>query len=123
MITRELLLLNYIIKKHIEYNEIRVREDQFLISYIGSLANKPLCKYLSKKDYSETSAMFASLYSFLSIMDIEMLHSALSSNHKLIENISNDYNILTKKNIFNDSAIENYIQSFKTEFIESNIYQ
>ncbi|MDB2314346.1 hypothetical protein N9V42_02030 [Flavobacteriaceae bacterium] len=121
-VVRELLLLDYMVKKHIDYNDIRVREDQYLVFHLNALADGPEYKYLLRKYNTFTKKTFNSLRTFHQTMDMELLKLTSREIENKIKSIVDEIKEIKNEDISKNRIVIDYLNDSKNNFRELNIY-
>lgn len=125
LIVRELIFLNYLIEKHIDYDDIKVREELYLASYLGALSQGPELKYLIKMNFfyrMTFSGLINSLLRGLKLMDIEMLKNSHQLIEAVIQGIRKDYREATNEDILENEIVKDYVESSKGRLKELDLY-
>ena len=119
---RELLLLDYLVKKHIDFNDIKPREELYLINLLNSLKKGEEYKLLMKKYNKDTKTIFSSIITFQEIMDNGLLVLTSITLNKLIERIGDEYNAKTNKDISKNKIVIDYLNKSKDDLNELGLY-
>lgn len=122
-VVRELLLLDYMVKKHIDYNDIRVWEDQYLVFYLNGFPDRPEYKYLLRKYNTFTKKTFNSLITFHQTMDMELLKLTSREIENKIKSIVDEIKEIRNEDISKNRIVIDYLNDSKNKFRELNIYQ
>ena len=119
---RELLLLDYLVKKHIDFNDIKPREELYLINLLNSLKKGEEYKLLMKKYNKDTKTIFSSIIKFQETMDKGLLVLTSITLNKLIERIGDEYNAKTNKDISKNKIVIDYLNKSKDDLNELGLY-
>jgi hypothetical protein len=119
---RELLLLDYLVKKHIDFNDIKPREELYLINLLNSLKKGEEYKLLMKKYNKDTKTIFSSIITFQETMDKGLLVLTSITLDKLIERIGDEYNAKTNKDISKNKIVIDYLNKSKDDLNELGLY-
>ena len=119
---RELLLLDYLVKKHIDFNDIKPREELYLINLLNSLKKAEEYKLLMKKYNKDTKTIFSSIIKFQETMDKGLLVLTSITLNKLIERIGDEYNAKTNKDISKNKIVIDYLNKSKDDLNELGLY-
>ncbi|MDA9144542.1 hypothetical protein N9N76_02210 [Flavobacteriaceae bacterium] len=121
-VIRELLLLDYLVKKHIDFNDIKPREELYLINLLNSLKKGEEYKLLMKKYNKDTKTIFSSIITFQETMDKGLLVLTSITLEKLIERIEDEYNAKTNKDISKNKIVIDYLNKSKDDLNELGLY-
>ena len=122
-VVRELFLLNYLVKKHINYNDIKPREELYLIHLLNSLKKGEEYKLLMKKYNKDTKTIFSSIITFQETMDKGLLVLTSITLENLIKRIGDEYNVKTNKDISKNKIVIDYLNESKDDLKELGLYK